>query len=581
MKAMAKAKRVTQGAAHVVTIKKKVGEREYRTHLLRRSYRENGKVCNETLANLSHLGDEKVELLRRALAGEHLVSLDSAVQVTRSLPHGHVAAVLSMARALDFERLIDREPSRKRSLAMAIIVQRVLAAGSKLASARSLADSTLAEELDVVGADEDDLYAALDYLAERQEAIEKRLSSRHLQDGTIVLYDVSSSYFEGRTCPLAARGYSRDQRRGSLQIIYGLLCNRDGVPVAIEVFEGNTLDHQTVVNQIEKLKERFGLSRVVVVSDRGMVTVNNLAFLRDSLIDWITGLKAPQVKALAEDGSISASLFDHQNLACIERHEDYPGERLVLCRNPLLAAERTRKREELLAATEAKLLPIQQRVQRGTLRGKDKIGLAVGAVVNKFKMSKHIELRIDESRLEFSRKSEQIEREAALDGIYVLRTSIPPADMDSPEVIRTYKRLQSVERAFRTLKSVDLEIRPIYHRLEKRVRAHVFACMLSYYLEYHLRRAWAELLFADDEPVVPDDPVTQATQSPAAQRKAATKQTKSGGTAHSFQTLLAHLATQARCTMTIAGVEGALRISEPTPLQAQALELLRKTPTAA
>jgi hypothetical protein len=312
-----------------------------------------------------------------------------------------------------------------------------------------------------------------------------------------------------------------------------------------------------------------------------MVTVSNLAYLRSSLIDWITGLKAPQVKALAEDGTISTSLFDHQNLACIERHEDYPGERLVLCRNPLLAAERTRKREELLAATEAKLLPIAQRVVRGTLRGKDKIGLAVGAVYNKFKMSKHIELQIDDGRFEFSRKHEQIEREAALDGIYVLRTSLPADAMNAPEVVRTYKRLQSVERAFRTLKSVDLEIRPIYHHLERRVRAHVFACMLSYYLEYHLRRAWAELLFADDEPVVPDDPVTQATLSPAAHRKAATKQTKSGETAHSFPTLLAHLATQARCTMTIAGVQGATRITEPTPLQAQALELARKIPAAA
>ena len=576
---MSKQKRVTSGSAHVVTIKKRVGEREYRTHLLRRSYRDGDKIRNETIANLTHLGDEKVELLRRAFSGEAMVPLDDAIHITNSLPHGHVAAVLAMARTLDLERLIDREPSRKRSLAMALICQRVISAGSKLASSRSLTNSTLAEELGIVGADENDLYNALDYLGERQEAIENRLARRHLQDGTLVLYDISSSYFEGRTCPLAARGYSRDKRRGSLQITYGLLCDREGLPVAVEVFPGNTLDHQTVRQQISKLKKRFGLQRVVLVCDRGMVTIANIEALRGDLIDWISGLKAPQVKDLRDEGCFS-SLFDEQNIAEIDGHADYPGERLIVCRNPLLAAERARTREELLLATEAKLSPIAERVRKGTLHGKDKIGLAVGAVVNKYKMSKHMTLQIEDEQFIFSRKTEQIEREASTDGLYVLRTSLTDETMDAPHVVRSYKNLQTVERAFRTLKSVDLEIRPIYHHAERRVRAHVFACMLSYYLEYHLRRAWTSLLFADEEPQIPADPVTQTTRSSGAIEKERTLRTKSGETVHSYQTLLEHLASLARCTMTIAGVSGVQKLSEPTSLQARALELIRQRTAA-
>src|SRR5256714_12316483 len=379
---MARDKRVSSGAAHVVTIRKRVGEREYRTHLIRRSYREGGKVHNQTIANITHLGEEKIETLRRALNGERLVNFDDTLTITRTLPHGHVAAVLAMARTLSVERLIDPTPSRKRSLAMALICQRVLCADSKLASVRSLENSTIAQELDVVGADEDDLYAALDYLGERQSGIEERLAGRHLTDGTLVLYDISSSYFEGHTCPIAIRGYSRDKRRGSLQIIYGLLCDRHGVPIAVEVFKGNLLDHQTVKAQIEKIKQRFGIQRVVLVSDRGMVTQANLDALRDGLLDWITGLKAPQLKALRDEGKLSASLFDECNIAQIDGHQEYPGERLIVCRNPLLAAERVRKREALLVATESKFLPIQERVRKGTLRGEDKIGLAVGAVRN-------------------------------------------------------------------------------------------------------------------------------------------------------------------------------------------------------
>ena len=577
---MAKQQRMKSGAAHVVTITKRVGEREYRTHLLRRSYREGDKVCNETLANLSHLGDEKVDVIRRALRGERLISFENDLEVTRSLPHGHVAAVLGMMRALDLERIIDRTPSRMRSLTVALICQRVLRAGSKAAYARMLDDTTLAEELGVIGADEDALYEALDYLDEQQDAIERRLAKRHLGDGTLLLYDVSSSYFEGKTCPLAVRGYSRDERRGNLQIIYGLLCNRAGVPIATEVFKGSTVDHQTVERQIAKVKDRFGLERVVLISDRGMVTKANLSALGEAGIDWITALKAPQVKALRDDGLLPLSLFDQRNLAEIEHPEVYPAERLIVCRNPLLAAERARKRESLLQATAQKLEPIRERVARGTLRGEAKIGMAVGKVYNHHKVGKHFEFDMRDDQFEFRRKEEQIAQEAALDGLYILRTSLPAEAMDAPGVVRSYKSLAKVERAFRTLKSLDLEIRPIHHRLEKRVRAHVFSCMLSYYLEYHLREAWKPLLFADEETPVAADPVAPATRSASALRKARTGRTETGETVHSYQTLFKHLETLTRMKMTVAGVEGAEKISRPTPLQARALELARGVPLA-
>jgi transposase len=462
---------------------------------------------------------------------------------------------------------------------LALIVQRLLAADSKLASSRSLGHSTLCDELDLGKVDADALYAAMDYLLERQEAIEKRLARRHLSDATLVLYDLSSSYFEGRTCPLAMRGYSRDERRGSLQIVYGLLCDRAGRPVAVEVFEGNTLDHQTVLSQVKKLKERFELSRVVFVSDRGMVTTANLAALREAQIDWITALKAPQVKALNADGVLPLSLFDQRNLAEID-HADYPDERLVVCRNPLLAKERTRKREDLLRATEAKLKPIQDRVERGTLRGKANIGVAVGKVYNTYKMSKHIQLDIKDDCFTFARKEAQIAEEAALDGIYILRTNVDAGKFSAADVVRSYKELAKVERAFRTMKSDDLAIRPIHHRLEERVRAHVFLCMLAYYLEWHLRKAWAPLLFMDEDPKLADDPVTQATRSAEAVKKAQLRRTKFGESAHSFRTLLEHLALQMRTTMTIAGSGSCYKITEPTPLQTRAFEYARNPPTS-
>jgi transposase len=545
----------------------------YEAHLLRRTYREGGKVKNETVANLSKLPRETIELVRRSLRGERFLSAADAFEVERSLPHGHVAAVLAVARGLGLARLLDRSPSKERDRALALICQRVLEPGSKLACARQLAQSTLAEELGVEGADVDDLYAALDWLGGRQRRIEDGLARRHLEKGELVLYDVSSSYFEGRTCPLAKRGYSRDGRRGSLQIVYGLLCDRQGRPVAVEVFEGSLHDDKTVPAQVEKLRERFGLSRLVLCLDRGMVSEANLETLRAEGIAWITALKAPQVKKLARTQVLQPSLFDQLNLAEIES-SDYPGERLVVCRNPLVADDRRRRREELLRATERELAPIRKRVEQGTLQGKDKIGLAVGAVANKYKVKKHFLLEIDDDRFDYRRDQQRIDEEAALDGIYVLRTSVAATELSRDDVVRSYKQLAEVERAFRTLKSVDLEIRPINHRHADRVRAHVFLCTLAYYLEWHLRRGWAELTFEDEQPPLTVDPVAKAERSPEAKRKARQKRTAAGEPCHSFRTLLSELALIARTTNRINGTQATFtKIAKANKLQRRALEL--------
>ena len=563
---------------HVVTNRRQGKGREYVTHLLRRSYREGGKVKKETLANLSHLPDELIELIRRSLRGERFLAAAEAFEVERSLPHGQVACVLAMARRLELARLLERAPSRQRERALAMICQRVLEPGSKLACTRQLAQSTLAEELGVEGADADDLYAALDWLSERQRRVEERLARRHLEQGELVLYDVSSSYFEGRTCPLARRGYSRDRRRGSLQIVYGLVCDREGRPIAVEVFEGSLHDDKTLPAQVEKLRERFRLTKVVLCLDRGMVTEANLEALRSEGIAWISALKAPQVKRLARQQVVQPSLFDELNLAEVTA-QDYPGERLLVCRNPLVAAERRRRREELLAATERELFPIKRRVERGTLRGKAEIGLAVGAVCNRYKVKKHFLFEIDDERFDYRRNQARIEEEAALDGIYVLRTSVPGEELAGADVVRSYKQLAEVERAFRTLKSIDLEIRPINHRREQRVRAHVFLCMLAYYLEWHLRRAWAELTFEDEQPPLASDPVAKAERSPEAKRKARQKKTAAGQPCHSFRTLLAELALVARTTNRITGTDASfLKVAKPNPVQRRALELVGLDP---
>jgi hypothetical protein len=569
------------GAMHVVTNRVRQGEREYSSTLLRRSYREGGKVKKKTLANLSHLPPEVIELIRGALRGVRYMPADEAFAIERSLPAGHVQAALAMARRLGLARLIDRSPSRERDLVMAMICQRVVAPSSKLATARSLSLSTLADELCVQGADEDQLYTALDWLSERQQRIEDRLAKAHLAEGELVLYDVSSSYFEGRQCPLAKLGYSRDGKRGTLQIIYGMLTDALGRPIAIEVFDGNLHDDQTLPSQLSKLKARFGLKSVVVVADRGMVTKANLQQIREQGAHFITALKAPQVQKLAKQGDVQLSLFDQANLAEIES-EQFPGERLIVCRNPLVAGERARKREDLLAATERALAEIARRVQRGTLHGQDQIGLAVGAIANKWKVRKHLEIQITDEHLTFERKQAQIEAEAALDGIYILRTSVQGSELSAPDVVRSYKQLKEVERGFRTFKGPELQIRPIHHRLEERVRAHVFLCMLAHYLTWHLRQAWAPLIFADEQPLQNADPVAKAERSGAARRKAASKRTANGEQAHSYKSLLAELATLTRNTIRLPGTEATFqKLSEPTPTQARALELAASAPVIA
>lgn len=566
---------------HVVTNRARHGEREYTSTLLRRSYREGGKVRKETLANLSHLPPEVIELIRGALRGESYVRAGEAFTIERSLPAGHVMAALGMARGLGLASLLDRKPSRERDLVMAMICQRVIAPASKLSTARLLGCSTLAEELGVTDADEDDLYAALDWLLDRQAKIEDRLARRHLKDGELVLYDVSSSYFEGRSCPLAKLGYSRDGKRGTPQVIYGLLCDMPGRPIAVEVFSGQLHDDATLPSQITKLKQRFHLESVVVVADRGMVTKANMQTLKDTDgVGWITALKAPQIKKLARDGVLQLSLFDEQNLAEITA-EDYPGERLIVCRNPLVAAERTRKREELLGATERDLQLIADRVQKGTLCGASEIGLAVGPAVKRYKMRKHFDLQITDHSFTFKRKTEQIEGEAALDGIYILRTGLTAQECSTSDVVRSYKNLEQAERAFKTFKGPELQIRPIHHRLENRVRAHVLLCMLAYYLTWHLKQAWAPLLFKDEHPPASTaDPVAKHARSTSAKRKAQTKRTSTGEPTHSYKSLITELSTLTRNTISLPGTDNATfhKLTKPTQLQTHALELAKHAP---
>ncbi|MGZ6670563.1 MAG: IS1634 family transposase [Solirubrobacteraceae bacterium] len=563
---------------HVVTTRRQAGEREYTNTLLRRSYREGGKVKKETLANLSRLPPEAIDAIRAVLRGEVLMPAGAAFEIERSLPAGHVNAALATARRLELARLLDRARSRERDLVMAMVCQRAICPASKLGTIRALRQSTLADELAVADADEDDLYAAMDWLLERQERIEDRLARRHLTDGELVLYDVSSSYFEGRCCELAKLGYSRDQKRGSLQIIYGLLCDKPGRPVAVEVFSGELHDDKTLPSQIEKLKDRFGLSRVVVVSDRGMITKANLELLREQEVGWITALKAPQIQKLARQGSLQLSLFDQTNLAEITA-EDYPGERLILCRNPLVAAERARKRAELLDATERGLEEIAQRVERGTLHGADQIGLAAGPALRRYKVKKHYDVQITDTSFTYTRKTKQIQTEAALDGIYVLRTNIGDSELVTREVVRSYKNLEQVERAFKTFKGPELEIRPIHHHLDHRVRAHVFLCMLAYYLTWHLRQAWAPLLFKDEHPPTHNDPVAKASRSGSAQLKAQTKRTATGEPCHSYKSLLAELATLTRNTIRVPATTATFhKHAQPTTLQTRALDLAEHAP---
>ncbi len=555
--------------------------------LLRESYREGGRVKKRTLANLSHLPDATIEGLRRVLRGEALVAPQDAFRIERSRPHGHVAAVLGMLRKLGLDRLLTTRRSKERDRAVALIVSRVIAPDSKLATARALdpdsATSTLGTMLDLEHVEAEDLYAAMDWLGDRQEKIERALAKRHLHDGTLVLYDVSSSYFEGRHCPLAKIGHSRDGKKGSLQIVFGLLCNADGCPVAVEVYEGNTGDPTTLKDQIEKVRARFGLSRVVFVGDRGLLTS---ARIREELapvegLDWVSALRAEQIRKLAaDDGPLQLSLFDDTDLAEI-RHPDFPDERLVACFNPLLAGERARKREDLLQATERELEKIAAatRREKRALRGQDQIGLRVGKVLGRFKMAKHFDITITETAFTYTRKSEAIAAEARLDGIYVLRTSVPESVLGTADTVRAYKDLAKVERAFRCMKTVDLHVRPIHHRLEERVRAHVLLCMLAYYVEWHMRQAWAPLLFAEDDPqgaaALRGSPVQPAVRSDSAEEKAFTKKTPDGETVHRFRGLLDHLATLTKNTIQPTGELPSFdQVSAPTTLQQRAFDLL-------
>jgi hypothetical protein len=553
--------------------------------LLRESYRDEGKVKTRTLANLSHWPEHKVQTLKRALKGlPPAIDLSEAFEITRSLPHGHVAAVLGSAQRLGMQELLDATPSRKRDLVTAMLVAQVIGPGSKLATARGLrtetATSSLGQVLGVCGCDEDDLYAAMDWALARKEAIENALAARHLSEGTLVLYDVSSAAFEGRTCPLGAIGHPKDGVKGRLQIVYGLLCSVAGIPVAIEVFEGNTADPKTLAAQISKLKDRFGLSRVCLVGDRGMLTNARIRDeLRPAQLDWISALRAPQIKALVEEDALQLSLFDEQDLVEITSPE-FPGERLVCCHNPVLAEERTRKRQELLAATEKELTPIAAATGRAKrpLRGRDKIALRVGKVINHYHMAKHFTLEITDESFTFTRNTEAIAAEAALDGIYVLRTSLPEDTLATHDVVLRYKGLEDVERFFRTL-NTELDVRPIRHRLADRVRAHVFLRMLSYYISWHMKQALAPILFVDnDKPAAAAkraNPVAAAQRSDEALAKAARKRTTEDTPVHSFTSMLADLATLCANHIQPADDMPAFTMTTtPTPLQRRAFELL-------
>jgi Transposase DDE domain len=552
--------------------------------LLRESWREDGKVKTRTLANLTHWPDAKVEALRRVLRGGTVIAAAEHVAIERSLPHGHVAAVLGTVRAIGLDRLLPRRPERLAKLALALIVARVVEPAAKLATARQLSEATASHSLGAVlglgEVDEDELYRALDALGAAQPAIERALARRHLKDGTLVLYDVTSSYLEGRCCELARFGYSRDGRPDRPQIVFGLLCAADGCPVAVEVFEGDTADPKTLTVQIDKLKKRFALKRVVLVGDRGLITSARIEEeLKPAGLDWITALRAPAIQALAGDGGpLQLSLFDERDMAEISS-PDFPGERLVVCRNPDLAAERARTREDLLAATEKDLAKIKAATRaRNPLRGEAAIALKVGAVLGRRKVAKHFRLTITEETLSFVRDAEAIAREAALDGFYVLRTSVPAETLNAATTVLAYKSLAHVERAFRSLKSIDLDIRPVHHRLAGRVRAHVFLCMLAYYVQWHMRRTLVPLLFEDHDRTAAAasraSPVARADVSPAARAKARARKTEDGQPVHSFRTLLADLATLTRNTVRFGDALPMTVLSRPTPIQQRACELL-------
>ena len=570
------------GAAHVVTTTRKYKNQVYRTHLLRRSYREGGVVKNETLGNLSHLPDALIDVIRRSLQGETFVPLAQAFEVSASPAHGNVQAVTLTMQRLGFASLVASKPSRERDLVCAMVAARILAPSPKLATTRWWHTTTLAEDFGVADATENDLYAAMDWLLARQDTIQKKLAARHLSAGALVLYDLSSSYFEGSTCPLAKLGYSRDGKKGLLQVNYGLLTDARGCPVGVSVHEGNVADSKTLMPEVQRLRQNFGLEQLVMVGDRGMISNKAIDEMRETDgIGWITALKSASIRVLVEQGQLQLGLFDERNLLELSS-PDYPGERLVACRNPELAKLRAHKREELLGATEKNLEKIKARVDAAKLAGQDAIGLRVGKVINQYKVAKHFELAIGENALSFARKHESINAEAALDGVYIIRTSVPATQMDAPACVRNYKSLANVERAFRSLKTIDLKVRPIHHRLADRVRAHILLCMLAYYVEWHLREAWRELMFADTEQQAKAtrDPVAPAKRSRSALAKAARHTLDDGTPVHSFATLLGELATIVRntCRTPGAGADAPTfnLVTTPNAKQKHALELLQQ-----
>ena len=562
------------------------GERRvYESVLVRRTYRDGGKVKHETLANLSALPGPAVDAIEAALKGAPLVPAGQAVSITGSLPHGHVAAAAAMAGKLGLPALLG-PACRQRDLALALIIARVVAPASKLSTLTWWADTTLGADLGA--ASTDDLYAAMDWLERRQDGIEAKLAARHLgpeaNPSRMALFDLSSSWLEGRCCPLAARGYSRDGKKGKLQIEYGLLTDPEGRPAAVRVLPGNTGDPAAFTEIVQVIRDKFGLAKMVMIGDRGMITSARIAALNTTAdggeppggaYSWITALRAPAIrKLMAEDGPLQMSLFDQQNLAEITSPE-FPGERLVACRNPALAADRARTREELLAATEKLLAPIIARVQAGRLTGAGAIGVQVGKVISKYKTGKHFDIEITDTTLAVARNQAQIDDEAALDGFYVLRTPVPASQLDAPGVVTAYKNLKYVERDFRSIKADDLDLRPVFHRLEERVKAHVLICMLACYLTWHLRRAWAPLTFTDEHPPAPTDPVLPATRSPAAQAKASRQHDPNGRPYRSFRGLLAHLATLTRNQVRFAGATATVpMLAEPTSTQREAFDLI-------
>jgi transposase len=551
-------------------------------YLLRESYREGARVHKRTLANLSSLSDEQISAIRAVLRGEQLTAAADRFEAIASVAHGHVQAVSVAMHKLGFASLVAARPSRERNLVCAMVASRILAPHTKLATTRWWHTTTLAEDFGVAEATENDLYAAMDWLLARQNTIQKKLAARHLSAGGLVLYDLSSSYFEGSTCPLAKLGYNRDGKKGLLQVNYGLLTDGRGCPVAVSVHEGNVADSQTLMPEVQRLRQDFGLEQLVMVGDRGMISNKAIDELRETDgLGWITALKSASIRALVEQGQLQLGLFDQVNLLELSS-PDYPGERLVACRNPELAKLRAHKREALLAATEENLAKIKARVDAGKLSAREQIGLRVGKVINQYKVAKHFDLSIGENAFSCVRKHESIAAEAALDGIYIIRTSVPAAQMDAPTCVRNYKSLANVERAFRSLKTIDLKVRPIYHRLAHRVRAHILLCMLAYYVEWHMREAWRELMFADTEQQAKAtrDPVAPAKRSRSALIKAARHTLDDGTPVHSFATLLGELTTIVRntCRTPGAGADAPTFniVTTPNAKQKHALALLQQ-----